>query len=329
MDRDLSWKPGEPLDPAFVDRELGARADLMRGDFSRWQGPGGCQLREKLTGYPERLFLFRLEGRGWYAGYKTISDYVVDANMPGVFCSRIYWFNVVGLVDSVRVSDEDARVVFRPLDVAARRTAFDLITPLTEIVHPFGKQRDPGREKTSPPDGWLVSDERAAFLALGEQHIRRYTREVFGPRFACLDADVLAYDPACSTGRFLRDFAALNPARIRTVGQDLSRQMVDFAGKHIERVFHEDAMRPVVAPASVDILFSRFLNSEVVSTARAREILPGLVRTLRPGGLMVLLGHSPLLVDAADLADAGLRVTQTVARADDYLFQYYICERGD
>lgn len=328
MNRDPRWTPGEPLDPAFVGRELSAKADLIRGDFARWQGLGGHRLREELTGYPERLFVFRLEDGRWYAGYKTISDYVLSAGMPGVFCSRVYWFNVVGFVDSVRVSEADARIGFQPLDLAARRAAFDAITPLTELVHPFGKQREPGREKTSPPDGWLVSEERAAFLALGEQHIRRYTRELFGPRFGDLRSDILAYDPACSTGRFLGDFAALNPARIRTVGQDLSKHMVAFAGDRLEQVFHGDALRPAVAPASVDVLFSRFLNSEVVSTAQARRILPELVRTLRPGGLMVVLGHSPVLVDAADLADAGLRVTQTVARAGDCLFQYYVCERG-
>jgi len=44
------------------------------------------------------------------------------------------------------------------------------------------------------------------------------------------------------------------------------------------------------------------------------------------GGTMVLLGHSPLLVDAIDLVGAGMTVTQTVARQDDHVFQYYVCE---
>lgn len=328
MDSDRSWTPGEPLSPAFVDREIKAKAELVRGDFDRWRRPGGYALREELTGYPERLFLFRLDDGRWYAGYKTISDYVVDHEMPGVFCSRVYWFNILGLMDSVRMSGSDARIVFRPLGEAARRAAFDAITPLTELVHPFGKQRSHGLEKTGPPDGWLVSDERAAFLALGEEHIRRYTRELFGPRFTNLAADVLAFDPACSTGHFLAEFASLNPARIRTVGQDLSEQMVSYAKGRLDQVHHGDAIHPAVAPSSVDILFCRFLNSEVVSTAQARQILPNLVSCLRPGGQLVVIGHSPVLVDVFDLADAGLRVRQTVARAEDFLFQYYVCELG-
>ncbi|WP_404815388.1 class I SAM-dependent methyltransferase [Streptomyces thermolineatus] len=321
------WDPGDPLDTAFVDDEVRIREELRRGDFTRWRQPGGHVLHEELTGLPERLFLFEADGR-WYAGCKTISDYVLDKGMPGVFCSRVYWYNVVGTVESVRTSVTDARIVFRPLDEAGRRAAFEAVTPLTEIVHPFAKQREPGREKTSPADGWLVTEERAAFLGLGEEHIRRYTRERFGPWLETAAEKVLAYDPACSTGQFLSEFAAADPARIRTVGQDLSRQMTEFAASRLDRVACGDAMRPAVAPGSVDILFSRFLNSEVVSTAQARAILPGLAATLRPGGTMVLLGHSPVLLDAPDLEGAGLRVLQTVARQDDCLFQYYVCEYG-
>ncbi|MEW2632761.1 class I SAM-dependent methyltransferase [Streptomyces sp. NPDC048389] len=321
------WDPGDPLDTAFVEDEISMCEELRRGDFTRWRRPGGHELRERLTDCPERLFLFRTGDR-WYAGCKTISDYVLDQGMPGVFCSRVYWYNVVGEVTSVRTSDADARIVFEPLDEAGRRAAFEAITPLTELVHPFAKQRDPGREKTSRPGGWLVTEERAAFLGLGEVHIRSYTRERFGPWLAAAEGDVLAYDPACSTGQFLSEFAAVDPARIRTVGQDLSRQMADFAASRLEKVVCGDAATPAVEPGTVDILFSRFLNSEVVSTAQARSILPGLADTLRPGGTMVLLGHSPVLLDTVDLESAGLRVRQTVARQDDFLFQYYVCERG-
>lgn len=327
LDTGPRWDPGDPHDPEFLESETKATAELLRGDFARWERPGGFELREELTGLPERLFLFQVDGR-WYAGYKTISDYVLDHDMPGVFCSRVYWHNVVGLVATVRTSDVDARVTVTPLDETARRAAFDAITPMTELVHPFAKQRERGREKTSAVDGWLVTDERAAFLSLGEEHIRRYTKDFFRARFADLDHDVLAYDPACSTGRFLSEFGSINPARIRTVGQDLSKQMTDYAAAHLERVHHGDATNPAVGPGTVDILFSRFLNSEVVDTATARRILPELVATLRPGATMVLLGHSPVLLDVIDLSGAGLRVLQTVARQDDHIFQYYVCELG-
>src|ERR1700754_365174 len=136
MDSEQQWDRGGPLDPAFVDDEVKIKAALLAGDFSRWETAGGHQLQEELTGQPERLFLFRL-GETWHAGYKTISDYVLDQDMPRVFCSSVYWHNVVGTVDSVRASDSAARIVFRPLDEAGRRAAFEAITPRTELVHPF------------------------------------------------------------------------------------------------------------------------------------------------------------------------------------------------
>jgi len=324
---DRRWDRGAPLDPAFVEDETKATAELLRGDFARWARPGGYELREELTGFPERLFTLRLGDR-WYAGYKTISDYVLDHDMPGVFCSRVYWHNILGPVTGIRVSDSDARLTFTPLAEPARRAVFDAVTPLTELVHPFAKHRERGKEKTSAVDGWLVTDERADFLALGEQHIRRYTHDRFAARFTGRADDVLAYDPACSTGRFLSEFGRIDRDRIRTVGQDLSKQMTDYAANYIERVHHGDATNPAVEPGTVDILFSRFLNSEVVDTATARRILPELVATLRPGATMVLLGHSPVLLDAIDLTGAGLRVLQTVARQDDHIFQYYVCELG-
>lgn len=324
---DRRWQRSTPRDPELIARETEAVRALRRGDFSRWARPGGHEAREELTGHPERLFLFRLDGL-WYLGWKTISDYVVEQDMPGLFCSRVYWHNVLGLVESVRTSASEARVTFRPLDEAARRAAFAALTPDSELIHPFVKQRERGREKTGPTDGWLVTGERAAFLGMGEKHIRRYTRERFAAQYSTLTEDVVAYDPACSTGQFLSDFATLNAARIRTVGQDLSKQMVEYAESRLERVYHGDAMQPAVSPGSVDILFSRFLNSEVVTTEQARAILPSLVATLRPGATLVLLGHSPLLLDVHDLVNAGLRVRQSLARQDDYVFQYYVCTQG-
>ena len=324
---DRRWQRSTPRDLQVIAHETEAVQALRHGDFSRWARPGGYEAREELTGHPERLFLFSLGGL-WYAGWKTISDYVVERDMPGLFCSRVYWHNVLGLVEGLRTCAVDARVTFRPLDEAARRAVFAALTPDTELIHPFVKQREPGREKTGPADGWLVTGERAAFLGMGEEHIRSYTRDRFGGQFAALTEDVVAYDPACSTGQFLSDFATLNPARIRTVGQDLSKQMVEYAESRLERVYHGDAMRPAVPLGSVDILFSRFLNSEVVTTEQARSILPGLVAALRPGATLVLFGHSPLLLDAHDLVNAGLRVRQSLARQDDYVFQYYICTQG-
>ncbi|MGI8313236.1 hypothetical protein [Saccharopolyspora hattusasensis] len=62
--------------------------------------------------------------------------------------------------------------MLRPAGHSARGAAFAAITPTTELVHPFPKHEEPGRETGSPEEGWFVSPERADFLNLGESHIR-------------------------------------------------------------------------------------------------------------------------------------------------------------
>jgi isonocardicin synthase len=305
------------------------RAELKRGDFSRWWQPGGCYVlhEDLVAGEPARIFMFRI-GHGWYVGYKTLSDYFVYQDVAGILCSRIYWHNVVGRLDGFRATDSDVRVAFRPLGPEERRAAFDAISPTTEITHPFVNHGERGQEEMSEPDGWPVTKGRARSLDAAEEHLRRYTGDLFGNVCTGLSKEITAYDPACSTGRFLSHFAGLDAERIRTVGQDLSKEMVRFAAASLDEVHHGDAMGPAPADSTVDILFCRFLNSEVVSTSRARELLPKLVATLRPGATMVLLGHTPVLLDVLDLEAAGLRVTQTTGRQDDYVFQYYVSEKA-
>ncbi|PPF30569.1 hypothetical protein C5D07_04240 [Rathayibacter tritici] len=312
----------------FVADEICIRDELTMGDFDRWRcGDSLVVFHEPLLEYPERLFVFEVDGQ-WYAGIKTISDYVVDDDMPGVFCSRIRWFNIIGRLHSLRTSDSDARLVAAPLGIDERRRIYDAMQSTTAVTFPFPKYSSPGTEKSSPPDGWKVSRERADFLALGERHIRAFTRSRFAGYPAPVGRAVVAYDPACSTGRFLSEFAASAPFAVYTIGQDLSRQMVSYSAELLDEAHHGDAANPVPTEGSVDILFIRFLNSEVVTTVQAREILPRLVATLRLGGTAVLLGHTPILLDIADLAAAGLTVIQTLARQEDAVFPYVVAERA-
>jgi isonocardicin synthase len=323
------WYRGETVEDGDVADEFDRRDALRRGDFSRWRAGGGTYaFTEPWTGMPERYFLLQLEGT-WYAGCKTLSDYVVEEGGSGLLCSRVHWSHLAGTLTGTRSSDTDVRIGFSPLAEEERRRVFDAIGPSTEILHPFPLHEAPGREPCGPAEGWFLTEERADLLAMGERHLRAYTRELLGPRFGPGCGGVTAYDPACSTGRFLADFAAVNPAEIRTVGQDLSAQMTGYAAAHLDEVHHGDAVRPCLGEGEADVVFSRFLNSEVVTTAQARAILPALVRTVRKGGLMVLFGHTPLLVDAHDLTAQGLRVLRTTGRREGWVFQYYVCQKPD
>lgn len=323
------WYRGETIEDGLVEDEFDRRDALLRGDFSRWRAGGAHAFVEPWTGMPERFFLFRLEGT-WYVGCKTLSDHVVYEGGSGLLCSRVNWSHVVGPLTGTRCSDADVRVGFEPLGVAERRRVFAAIGPETEILHPFPMHdAASGQEAGGPSEGWFLTEERAELLASGERHLRAYTHELFSRLFAAGSGRVTAYDPACSTGRFLADFAAIAPDRIRTVGQDLSAQMTGYAAAHLDEVHHGDALHPCLGERQADVVFSRFLNSEVVTTAQARAILPGLVRTVRKGGLLVLFGHTPVLLDSHDLTAQGLRVRQTTGRHDGSVFQYYVCDRPD
>jgi isonocardicin synthase len=321
------WYRGETIEDGLVADEFDRRDEQLRGDFTRRHAGGGVYaFTEPWTGMPERYFLFRLDGT-WFVGCKTLSDHVVEEGGSGLLCSRVTWSHVVGPLTGTRCSDTDVRIGFTPLSVPERQRLFAAIGPSTEIVHPFPMHEEPGREAAGPAEGWFVTEERAGLLALGERHLRAYARTLLGPRFTGAGAPVTAYDPACSTGRFLADFATIAPGRIRTVGQDLSAQMTGYAAAHLDEVYHGDALHPCLGEREADVVFSRFLNSEVVTTAQARAILPALVRTVRKGGLMVLFGHTPVLVDAHDLAAQGLRVLRTTGRHEDAVFQFYVCEK--
>ena len=323
MSNETVWERIEDLDRSGFAGEERRKRRMMAGDFDEFKvGESLLEVREPLVGLPERLFTVVIDGVLW-GGYKTVSDYVVERDMPGVFCSRVYPHNLLGPVVNFRVSEADARLVTRYVDDEERRSAFSRITGITEITYPFPKYSSPGIEKRSAAEGWRVSEERAQFLAMGEEHLRAYTHQRLASRLP-QGRELVAFDPACSTGRFLSEFSAHAATPIRTIGQDLSEAMVGYAAKVLDEVHHGDARFPAVAPGSVDVLFSRFLNSEVVTVEQARTILPSLVSCLRPGGLFVMFGHSPVLLETADLESAGLVVEQVSGRLDGAVFQYVI-----
>ena len=235
------------------------RESMSSGEILDWT--------ERWEEHPERIFEVRVGVEVWL-GLKTTSDYVVEEGIPGMFCSRIAWFNLVGPLLSSRVSELGVRVRARMATSTRRREVFAAFGRMTEIVHPYPKMETPGRETGTPPEGWFVTEERAAFLGTGERHLRAFTAEILAARWPA-DREIVAFDPACSTGEFLSTFARAIPGRVRTIGQDLREEIVAYARPKLDRVAVGDALRPAVRPGSVNVLFARFLNSEVVTSAEA------------------------------------------------------------
>ena len=88
---------------------------------------------------------------------------------------------------------------------------------------------------------------------------------VFGKEFK------IVYDPACSTGEFLSDYKNSFP-KSHTIGHDLSQEMIDYAKDYVDESFCCNAFDSPLKDNSVDLMFLRFLNSEVVNTQMAYKI---------------------------------------------------------
>jgi isonocardicin synthase len=89
-------------------------------------------------------------------------------------------------------------------------------------------------------------------------------------------------------------------------------------------------MEPKISPGSADVVFVRFLNSEVVTSAEAEQLLTALLPTVKTGNYMVIFGHTPVLLSSAHLSMIdNFIVKQCIGTADDKsgIFQYYVLQR--
>ncbi|MGM1065684.1 class I SAM-dependent methyltransferase [Saccharothrix sp. Mg75] len=207
----------------------------------------------------------------------------------------------------------------------------------TELVFPFPVLDDDLREQTCPPGAWDDHQSLVGTLDDAEHHFR-----VHGARLAAgllptgllptglpACAAPVVFDPACSTGAYLRHLADALPGA-RCVGADLSPAMARRAAAGLPHVLVADAAHPPLAPGSVDLLVVRFLNAEVVPRAAALPAFRRLADLVAPGGHAFVFGHTSVLLDVHRAARVtGLRVRDAVGALPDGtgLFQFYVLGR--
>ena len=205
-----------------------------------------------------------------------------------------------------------------------------LSDPKIEISYPVAQLLGIHKmEKVTPKDGWVVDKERAEFLSLGEEVIRDYTLK-FLRKTVNINETFKVYDPACSTGKFL-SVIKKTFSNALTVGQELSRQMVEYAKENggVDEVYCGDSIRPAVQPESMDFVFFRFLNGEVVSTDYAKKLFTSLSNTIKKGGYAILFGHTPVLLDAEWIVAQNFKIVQLNGHTEDngFVFQYMVFQR--
>ncbi|MEV5147188.1 class I SAM-dependent methyltransferase [Streptomyces sp. NPDC052727] len=320
----------EPLVRSELDRYLevripeGTRPEAVGADDLTGRTPRVWT--EPFDRLPQNLYLARL-GDLTVFGRKLISPLKRDGALAELNCSRICASSILGVHVSHQVHESGYSVFYTPLGAGEKLFLFERIAadPSTEIVHPFAYLAG-GKERSSPPTGWSVAPERSENLGVGEEVLRRYT---LGLLRRHAPEGAVFYDPACSTGQFLAELKQEFPS-CTTVGQDLSADMVRLAATRVDRVVCDDAIRPGVADRSVDWMFLRFLNSEVVTTGYAFELFRALAGKVKDDGRIVVLGHTPVLLQSSFFQEQGFVVEQASGATEDgsYVFQYYVLRRG-
>ncbi len=283
---------------------------------------------DKTFNLPQNIFYIS-EYRGkTIVGRKIRSVLSFENKINAIHCSMITSSMILGILKRGIQKGKDITIEYFPFTKSEKMTVFNEIKDdkLSDIYFPF-KYLDyyTSEEEKSPSTGWDLNPEKVIYLGYGEEHIRKYTIK-FIEKYMRHGIEV--FDPACSTGQFLNTIKQSYP-ECKTIGQDLSREMVEYANEYVDEIYCGDSINTPIEDESVDIMFLRFLNSEVVTTEYAYELFNNLYNKVKKDGIIIAFGHTPLLIKSEYFKSLGLKVEQTIAYDEelDCIFQYYVLRR--
>lgn len=291
---------------------------------------------ERWDEFPQSIFLlksYKMEDGSLrvLVGRRILSHQWIANKIRELHCSHIRASMILGVFVDFRVQDDGVVVFYRTLTPSEKKTIMHDIVHKhlqeMELVFPFPVLQTKFKtEIHCPAEGWEIDETLALQLGEGEIYLRDYSVECL--KTLCKD-ELYIYDPACSTGQFLATMKDALP-KSYTVGQDLSLQMTMFAGKRVDEVHHGNAADPKIPDNTTDVVFVRFINSEVLKSNVARQMIHPLIRVLKRGGHLIIFGHTPVLVSSADLLmNDELEVLRCMGGDAkwDGVFQYYICRK--
>lgn len=244
-------------------------------------------------------------------------------------CSLINYTMLFGILKRGYIEEREVKIFYSPFDINEKYTIFGMIREQInemEIIYPY-VYRDfySGKEKICCKGGWTFNPERKMNLSNGEHHFREYTIRVF--KQLKIEHAIL-YDPACSTGEFLYTIKKVFPS-CYTIGHDISQQMITYARDFIDESLCVDAKDTPIEDASVDVMFLRFLNSELLSREDAIKYFDILIKKVKVGGYCICFGHTPFLICGKTLKNYGVEILSSIGFTEEYdsIFQYYILKR--
>jgi isonocardicin synthase len=276
---------------------------------------------------PFDIFFLKV-GQQRYVGRKQPAVISYTNGIEKMKCCLVSPDMILGTAEREQITEGGITVFYRPLDAHAKESIFELVRkdPLTDLYYPYFPIGDPPE-----PDGaaeesyWTPTAERVQELDRGESMLRDYTLKWL-VRFDMKKK--LVYDPACSTGAFLQSIKEVFPDT-HTVGQDLSREMVEYCRGRVDELYCGDSAFPPIKEESADFVFFRFLNVRVVNAVQAHEMFLENAKCCRIGGYLVLFGHTPVILSSEWFEELGLKVEQRTGFSDtlNSVFQYYVLRK--
>ena len=232
--------------------------------------------------------------------------------------------DIVGEIHGIETDSSGYVLAYRAIDPAAVRAMVQARPGASELTYPLRRKLG-GAETVQTPAYWNNRAADPESLDADEGFLREQAATLLAPNLRSGD---LVFDPACSTGRFLQEIGQRAPG-CRLRGQELSPQMVAIARRRLADVRLGSADQPACADAAAQLLICRFLNLDVVTTDQARGLFGRLVQCVAPGGRMLVVGHTPVLLTAADMTrpDLALEKSHMLTPDGHALYQFYLLKR--
>lgn len=335
----ISYKNAVPLTRSEIveyERKIYRKQQIRPDDIPEKPDIRAIQKRkiavfkDKPFNMPQNIFILTTKHLPAVIGRKIISDLYLENKINAPNCSRITASMLLGFLVKAKRTEKDVSIQYRPFTNGEKLSFFREIGKdrLADLYFPFRYlDNTTGKEKQCSPAGWTISPGKAQNLANGEEHFRDYTKLYFKN---IIKNGYVIYDPACSTGQFLASIKKTFPG-CKTIGQDLSKEMTDYAQNQVDQIYTGDAINSPLPDQSVDVMFLRFLNSEIVTTRKAYRLFSALFKKVKTAGLIVLFGHTPVLLSKKYFSRySGIKILHNNGynKQHDSIFQYYVLEKN-
>lgn len=293
--------------------------------MNRPECTGGRWLRlvEPLGPALNDVFVLTVGGRRWLGRKRPYHDENGEEYLSSILLPEM----LLGHLEQIQWGDAGIAFYLKTMPPEEKQQVFHQAQhqPGSEITFTFPVMDDRGREFVCPADLWQADKPLAEQLNADEAHFREHCVALLYD--SGLTPGAVIHDPACSTGQFIAQLARALPG-LRCQGSDRSASMIQHAKRHHPGVTFElaDAGHCANHRNRYDVLILRFLNAEVVTRADAEHLLRRQATTLKPGGLIIVFGHTPVLPAMPYMAQAlGLRLESCVAARPgrEELFQFY------